>query len=147
METTVNIRELRREDAQAVGVIRAAISPEDGELDCRRLVEHYVLEGNKNTSLVAEMDGNIVGYMFSTVLYAGFGIKKSGWIMSLGVHPDYMGRGIGLELANRVCELYKENKVKTVYSAVAWDSTDVLSFFKKLGFERSEFVNLKKDLE
>ena len=84
--------------------------------------------------------------MISTVLYAGFGIKKSAWIMAIGVHPEYMGQGIGLSLARKICDIYKEKGIKNIYSSVLWDSTDVLSFFKKLGFERSEFINLKKRL-
>jgi len=95
---------------------------------------------------VAEINGAVVGYMISTTLYAGFGIKKSAWIMAIGVHPDYMGHGIGLKLARKICEVYKDKGIKNIYSSVLWDSTDVLSFFKKLGFERSEFINLKKKL-
>jgi len=57
-----------------------------------------------------------------------------------------MGKGIGLKLAGKICEVYKNKGIKNIYSSVLWDSTDVLSFFKKLGFERSEFINLKKKL-
>jgi ribosomal protein S18 acetylase RimI-like enzyme len=92
------------------------------------------------------LNNKVVGYMISTTLYAGFGIRKSAWIMAIGVHPDYMGQGIGLALANRVCDIYRAKQVESIYSSVMWDSIDVLSFFKKLGFKRSEFINLKKDL-
>jgi hypothetical protein len=30
---------------------------------------------------------------------------------------------------------------------VRWDSTDMLSFFKTLGFDRSNFINLRKVLK
>jgi len=36
--------------------------------------------------------------------------------------------------------------VKKIYTSVRWDSTDLLSFFKAVGFERSDFINLRKDL-
>lgn len=146
MEETVSIREIRLADAEAIQDIRMAISPEDANVDFEKLVEQHISDGNGKTSLVAEINGRVVGYMISTTLYAGFGIRRSAWIMSIGVHPEYMGQGLGLKLANRICDIYRDKGVKSIYSSVMWDSIDVLSFFKKLGFQRSEFINLKKDL-
>jgi ribosomal protein S18 acetylase RimI-like enzyme len=140
------IREIRLEDAQAIEDIRGAISPQDANVDFLKLVKQQASDGNGATSLVAELNQKVVGYMISTTLYAGFGIRKSAWIMAIGVHPDYMGQGIGLALANRICDIYRKKEVSCIYSSVMWDSIDVLSFFKKLGFKRSEFINLKKDL-
>jgi len=146
VEHAVNIREITLEDASAIQQIRRAISEEDGAVDFEKFIEQQISENRGKLSLVAVINGRVVGYMISTVLYAGFGIKKSAWIMAIGVHPEYMGQGIGLSLARKICDTYKEKGVKNIYSSVLWDSTDVLSFFKKLGFERSEFINLKKKL-
>jgi len=140
------IREIRQEDAQAIEDIRVAISQQDANVDFLKLVKQHVSNGNGTTSLVAELNKKVVGYMISTTLYAGFGIRKSAWIMAIGVNPEYMGQGIGLAMAQRICDIYREKGVSSNYSSVMWDSIDVLSFFKKLGFRRSEFINLKKDL-
>ena len=146
MEDTVNIREITLNDAEAIQNIRKAISEDDAEVNFVKNIQRQIFEGTDNSSLVAQINGTVVGYMISTSLYAGFGIKRSAWIMAIGVHPGYMGQGIGLKLARKICEIYKEKGIKNIYSSVRWDSTDVLSFFKKLGFERSEFINLKKKL-
>ena len=146
VEDTVNIREITLNDEKAIQNIRKAISEDDGEVNFEKIIGKQLSEDSDKSSLVAEIDGVVVGYMISTSLYAGFGIKKSAWIMAIGVHPDFMGQGIGLKLARKICEIYKNKGVKNIYSSVLWDSTDVLSFFKKLGFERSEFINLKKKL-
>ena len=146
MENTVNIRGITENDAEAIQNIREAITADDADIDSEKLIEQQVRDDNGKASLVAEVNGSVAGYMISTTLYAGFGIKKSAWIMAIGVHPDYMGQGIGLALARKICEIYKNRGVEHIYSSVRWDSTDVLSFFKKLGFERSEFINLKKKL-
>jgi N-acetylglutamate synthase-like GNAT family acetyltransferase len=146
VEDIVKIREITLNDAQAIQNIREAISEDDGDVNFVKIIEQQMHEGASNSSMVAEINNAVVGYMISTALYAGFGIKKSAWIMDIGVHPDYMGQGIGLKLGRKICEVYKEKGIKNIYSSVLWDSTDVLSFFKKLGFERSEFINLKKKL-
>lgn len=146
LKNRVNIREITLDDAEAVHQIRKAISEDDAEVNFEKIIKQQTSESGSRSSLIAEINGDVVGYMINTTLYAGFGIKKSAWIMAIGVHPDFMGQGIGLELANRLCEIYKEKGVDHIYSAVRWDSTDVLSFFKKLGFERSDFINLKKKL-
>ncbi|PIP35560.1 MAG: GNAT family N-acetyltransferase, partial [Desulfobacterales bacterium CG23_combo_of_CG06-09_8_20_14_all_52_9] len=37
--------------------------------------------------------------------------------------------------------------IHNVHTSVQWDSTDLLSFFKTLGFNRSNFINLSKTLD
>jgi N-acetylglutamate synthase-like GNAT family acetyltransferase len=76
----------------------------------------------------------------------GLGISKSAWIATLGVRPDYMGQGIGAKIAEEVIKYYKTEGIEYVYTSVRWDSTDLLSFFKTLGFDRSNFINLRKAL-
>jgi ribosomal protein S18 acetylase RimI-like enzyme len=146
LKDRVKIKEITLDDAEAIQDIRRSISEDDADVDFTKIIERQIAEGADKSSLVAKIDGQVVGYMISTSLLAGFGIKKSAWIMAIGVLPDFMGQGIGLKLAERICDIYREKGIKHIYSSVRWDSTDVLSFFKKLGFERSEFINLKKKL-
>ncbi|MBT4874722.1 MAG: GNAT family N-acetyltransferase, partial [Desulfobacula sp.] len=94
VEDTVNVRAITLNDAAQIQNIRQAISEDDGEVDFKKIIEQQVFAGAGESSLVAEVNGTVIGYMISTRLYAGFGIKKSAWIMAIGVHPDYMGQGV-----------------------------------------------------
>jgi len=85
--------------------------------------------------------------MICYTILAGFGIDKSAWISMLGVDPKHMGKGIGKKLAQAMFELCKEKGIKNIYTSVPWDSTDMLSYFKTLDFDRSNFINLRKTLE
>jgi ribosomal protein S18 acetylase RimI-like enzyme len=85
--------------------------------------------------------------MISYILTLGFGIEKSAWIATLGVDPKYMGQGLGARMADEIFKFYAAEGIKNVHTSVRWDSTDLLSFFKTLGFDRSDFVNLRKVLE
>jgi ribosomal protein S18 acetylase RimI-like enzyme len=142
----VKIRRLRKEDAEAVSRINAVITKSPVESGIKKMVEENA-ESRGEISFVAEVKGRIVGYMISYLLAGGFGVKKSAWIAMFGVEPKFMGQGIGKGLANEIFKYYREKGIKDVYTAVEWDSTDILSFFKTLGFDRSNFINLKKELD
>lgn len=146
MSDSLNIRAITLEDTDAIQQIRRRISEDDAYVDFEKIIRQHVNDGTTQSCLVAEIDSRVVGYMISTTLYAGFGLKKSAWIMAIGVDPDHMGQGIGLALAQKICDFYKGKGIEYIYSSVIWDSIDVLSFFKKLGFERSQFINLRKKL-
>lgn len=145
MENLV-IRKLKKEDAREVDRINAVITKERAKDKFKRMVEELAQSAG-NMSYVAEYQGKVVGYMITYLLYGGFGIAKSAWIATLGVEPKFMGQGIGKALANEIFRIYSEKNINNIYTTVRWDSTDMLSFFKTLGFERSNFINLRREIE
>ena len=145
MENVV-IRKLKAADADEISRIYSAITQKPIRADFTQLVEEHATE-QKDACFVAELDGKVIGFMISYILTLGFGIEKSAWIATLGINPNYMGQGIGAGLAKKVFEFYRQEGVDNVYTSVRWDSTDLLSFFKTLGFDRSNFINLRKVLE
>lgn len=141
----LKIRKMRPEDASELERIQAEITRSTSKTNFHRIIQQQ-LKKDEDVSLVAEIGGKIVGYMISYVIYAGFGIDKGAWIATFGVDPKFMGQGIGKRLAQEVFKIYKKKGIKDVYTSVRWDSVDLLSFFKALGFDRSEFINLRKKL-
>jgi ribosomal protein S18 acetylase RimI-like enzyme len=142
----VIIRALRKQDAEEIVRIHAAITKATVSSDFKRVIEEHLQRGG-NTSIVAVSKDKVVGYMISYILSGGFGIEKSAWIALLGVDPKYMGQGIGKMLAQEVFNFCEEKSIKNIFTSVEWDSADLLSFFKTLGFDRSKFINLKKTIE
>jgi len=142
----VQIRKLHKEDAPEISRIYAAITRKAVDSDFKRVVEEHALRDD-GACFVAEHEGKVVGFMISYILTAGFGITKSAWIATLGVDPSCMGMGIGAGLAEEIFKYYKTQGIDKVYTSVRWDSTDLLSFFKTLGFDRSNFINLRKNIE
>ena len=140
------IRKLNGNDAEAIGKIYQAITKSSRVADFKKIVAKQA-KRDEDASFVAELKGKVVGYLISYTLTGGFGIARSAWIANIGVNPKLMGRGIGEKMASEIFKYYKNKKIKYVYTSVKWDSTDLLSFFKTLGFDRSEFINLKKNLE
>lgn len=145
MENVI-IRRLKPSDADEIGRIYGAITQKSVRADFKKLVEEHALR-TEDACFVAELDGQVAGFMVSYIMTLGFGIEKSAWIATLGVNPKYMGQGIGAQLAREVFKFYRGEGIHNVYTSVRWDSTDLLSFFKTLGFDRSNFINLRKVLE
>ena len=141
----VSFRKLKKEDAEDIRKIQAAITKTSVQAGFKRTIKEQAIQ-TEGASFVAELDGKVIGYMVSYILSGGFGISKSAWIAMLGVNPRYMGQGIGEGLAKEIFKYYKKKRIKDIYTSVRWDSTDLLSFFKTLGFDRSNFINLRKDL-
>ncbi len=142
----LQIRALRAGDAEGISRIQSAITQTPSEIDFKKICDDQVKRSG-SASFVAELEGKVVGYMISYVLSGGFGMEKSAWIAMLGVEPRLMGRGIGKRLAQEIFRVYRDRGIRNIYTSVRWDSTDLLSFFKTLDFDRSDFINLRKVLE
>lgn len=139
------IRKLKEEDIEAVGKIYNSIV----QLPKRADFITELKEQCKSTCFVnsvAEINNEIVGFLLSYVIYGGFGINKSAWISLLCVHPKFMAQGIGQSLAEEAFKVYKRIGIRNVHTSFEWNSGDLLSFFKNLGFSRSDFINLRKNI-
>jgi ribosomal protein S18 acetylase RimI-like enzyme len=96
----------------------------------------YYLRRAPEGSLVAEIDGEVVGFMLGDVRSGEFGIEeKSGWIEVLGVDPDAAGKGVGRALAEEMLARYRRAGVNRVRTMVDSSMPDVEAFFPRLGFE------------
>ena len=142
----LQIRKIKTEDASDIGNIQAAITKSPTNIDFGQIIEDQTRK-DEDISFVAEIDGRVVGYMISYIVFGGFGLEKSAWIATLGVDPKFMGQGIGKRLAEEILEVYRKKGINDIYTSVRWDSVDLLSFFKTLGFDRSNFINLRKELD
>lgn len=138
------IRKVKVEDSEEIARIYESIVKKYEEIDFNRIIREQVRNSGM-ANFVAELRGKVIGYMISYTLSGGFGIDKSAWIAMVGVDPKFMGKGIGKRLAEEVFRFYKDQGINNIYTSVRWDSTDLLSFFKTLKFDRSDFINLSKE--
>ncbi|MBU4582233.1 MAG: GNAT family N-acetyltransferase [Proteobacteria bacterium] len=142
----IKIRKLTARDLPQVVAIQGIITRQKVTAEkIAILKEHIKKEGNM--SLVAVADKRVVGFLISELMTNSFGLDQGGWIKNVGVLPQYMGKGIGQSLANQLFDAYRRKGINEIFTASRWDWGDLLSFFKSLGFERSNFINLYKKLD
>lgn len=96
------------------------------------------------TSFVAEVEGNVVGFILGDISGWEFGVPDTiGWIDTIGVDPVYQKRGLAKALANELIRSLKAVGVKTIYTLVSWNDWDLLQFFHAMGFNRGDMINLE----
>lgn len=146
MLMNLEIRTCREEDLTGIVKIQEDILRRKVTGKWIDLVKFH-LNKPEGICLAAVSEGEVVGYFCGQVKHGYFGMKHSGWIEMFGVSPKTMGHGAGQALARKAFDLFREHGVSDIYTAVRWDSGDLLAFFKSIGFNLSNFINLRNKLD
>ena len=100
-----------------------------------------------NSSLVAELDGKIVGFMMGDVYFGEFGIPDaSATIEALGVDRSVQHRGVASELMDQFVTNMKAAGVHKIYTLVNWNDFALEHFFSSHRFVPSKRINLELEL-
>lgn len=146
----VTIRVMRESDVTPVTEI-------DYKVFGKRRPEYYerkiaeVLDeesGRLVTSLVAEVGGQVAGFIMGGVYLGEFGIPETiASIDTIGVDPDYQRQGIAGYLLDEFKTTVNKAGVNKVHTLVNWGDTDLLGFFASTGFVAANTLNLKLELD
>jgi ribosomal protein S18 acetylase RimI-like enzyme len=110
----------------------------------KEVVEGVCKDGAKFLTWVAEVDGNVTGFIAYTVNSE----DKTGEVELLAVHPDYQNRGIGTALNNFVLEKMRESGMKLAVVGTGGDSghAPARRSYEKAGYTALPLVRYYKDL-
>ena len=96
-------------------------------------------------SMIAEVDGKLVGFVMGKVFIGEFGIPEtSATIDTIGIDPNYGGRGIARELLDDFLAHLSAAGAETVQTLVSWEDWKLLKFFSSNKFNPSKTVNLER---
>ncbi|MBC8460810.1 MAG: GNAT family N-acetyltransferase [Deltaproteobacteria bacterium] len=95
-------------------------------------------------SLVAEMDGKVIGFIIGDASGWEYGVPEDvGWIDTIGVDPAYQRKGIAQMLFREMIDHLKKVGVTSIYTFVNWRDWSLLQFFDSMGFTKGDMVNLE----
>ena len=135
---SVDIGDVTRIDELVTGKYR----PDDWE---ERITYH--LRRDPDAAKVAELDGEVIGFMLGEVRSGEFGLEEpSGWIEVLGVDPEHQGHAVGRQLAEAMIDYFKSRGAQTVHTLVDESMEDIAGFFSSLGFEPASLRPFVKTL-
>ena len=104
-------------------------------------------QSNVYVSLVAELDGHVVGFLIARVNYGEFGRSEPTAILdSIGVDRAFARRRVGDALMAQLLMNLRALGVEHVESLVDWGQHDLMQFFAHHGFSPSARLCLRLDL-
>lgn len=136
--TGVRIRPLNELDIGAIVKIDEKVTGRYRPDEWERRVQYYIRR-DPDASLVAEVNGAVVGFMLGEVRAGEFGLEEpTGWIEVLGVDPAHQGKDIGRQLAEVMLKHFKAGGARSVRTLVDeglrhWEQIN--RFFRSLGFQ------------
>ena len=97
------------------------------------------------TFIVAEENGNVVGYIMCRVEVGlsniGLpGLVKKGHVVSVAVLPEHRRKGVGGALVTKAMESMRTYGAKQCYLEVRVTNEEAISLYKKLGLEVSRSI-------
>ncbi len=140
------VRVMKEGDIQAIINIDAKVTGiKRAEYYERKVASMLDNKGSIATSLVADNDGLVIGFIMGNIYTGEFGIPQTtASLDTIGIDPDYANQGTGALLLEEFIRHVKVAGVKDIQTLVDWDNIRLLRFFNKNGFIPSRTLNLEK---
>jgi len=143
----VLVRSLCQEDLDHVIRIDAKITGHYRRNFFQRKFEEVLYESGVRMSLIAELDGMVVGFMMARVDFGEFGRTASEAVIdTLGVAKAFRSQHVGHALLAQLLANLATLQVESVRSEVEWNNFGLLGFLDRCGFMPSQRLALSCDL-
>lgn len=141
-----DVRLLARDDLPAILAIDRRVTGRSREGYLTEVMHEALADSGVRVSLVARRDGVTAGFLMAKTDYGDFGrTGPVAVIDTLGVGPEFTGRGIGTALLSQLFLNLHALRVEQVETVIARENTQLLQFFYRAGFapgQRLEFVKV-----
>lgn len=97
-------------------------------------------------SFVAEVDGQLAGFVLARHAFLGEPPMEVGLIQIMGVDPDYWRQGIATALINTLLDACRAKGLRAVWILVNERDSQLQGLFGHLSFRRGELVDYTKTL-
>jgi len=95
-------------------------------------------------SFVAEVNGEVQGFVLARRAYFGEPFTEVGLIQILGVDPDHWRQGIATQMVNALVEACQDKKLNAVRIMVDENDDQLQHLFQRLGFRRGKLIDYTK---
>ena len=144
----VLVRTMTADDLDPVARIDAAGSGRSRPAYFNKLMEKSVQHTDLCISLVAELDGQVVGFVVGTLYYGEFGVAEpSASIDVIGVDGRYRRQQVGQALMRQLRINLSALRITSLRTEVSWDDFDLMAFFRSAGFRPSNRLCLERELD
>lgn len=143
----VLVRTLNEKDLESIVGIDAAAMGRRRHEYYRDKVTAALRDSRMRMSLVAELDGVVVGFLMAQLHYGEFGRPEPTAVLdSIGVHPEWREHHVGKALMRQFAMNAKALGVEVVRTEVSWDDFSLLAFLRREGFAPGQRLVLERKL-
>ncbi len=133
--TEADLPRVKEIDKELVGPHRSISWP-------LRIEAHWwVYRGLPN--FVAEVDGELVGFILGDIRGVEYGTEIGGWIDMMGVAPKRQSMGVGRMLVETFCAECQKQGVKVMVIVMGSDKR-LVKFWNSVGFRKGNLVSYEK---
>ena len=131
--TRIVVRRMREDDLPAVSELAMLANPHATKEKYR---EHVAaeLKDNSDSSFVATVEGNVIGYAQAEVCD-----NKEALLEDIAVADEYKNRGVGKQLLNKEVMVLKQKGARILLAEVHYKCASAIPFYYKHDFRISGF--------
>ena len=109
-----------------------------------RKLEEALHESDVRVSLVAERDGDPVGFVMARVDFGEFGhVQPTAVLDTIGVDPVARGQGVGRALLSQLFMNLMTLRVESVRTELGWSDQELVTFMERCGVRPSQRLCLE----
>ncbi len=148
MAKPIFIRNLREDDLPAIVDIEDRTTGISRREYWQKRIEMSEAIRPHWTSLIAEVDNRVAGFVFGRAGEMEFGLPGTiAWIEIIGVNPAYRKLGIGAKLMEQFASSAEDHGIQTIFTLLGPGHPDMERFFTKLGFAPGQMTHYQKKLK
>jgi ribosomal protein S18 acetylase RimI-like enzyme len=143
----IPIRSMVRDDLAAILRIDRRITGRDRGAYFKRKLAEAMEESGVRVSLVAEIDGQVSGFIMARVEFGEFGsIEPEAVIDTIGVEASRGHKGVGSALVSQLMTNLQGLRIERVRTEVDWNRFGLLSFLERMGFRPHRRLALRRSV-
>ncbi|MEI2776638.1 MAG: GNAT family N-acetyltransferase [Tetrasphaera sp.] len=143
----VLVRSLEESDLEDVVQLDRLATGQNRVEYYQRMVEEALHLTGIRLSLVAELEGRLVGVMMVRADYGEFGKVESGAVLdTVVVEPGLEGRHVARAMLGQLLGNLKSLCVDVLRTEVAWDDVALVRFFAHNGFTHAQRLSFVREL-
>jgi ribosomal protein S18 acetylase RimI-like enzyme len=142
------VRTMREGDLDAIVAIDALATGRRRPTYFGLMLQRAIGQASLQISLVAELDGRVVGFLIGSLYYGEYGVvEPTASVDAIGVDPRYRGHRVGKAMMRQLRINLGALQISILRTEVDWDDLDLVAFFKSEGFSPAPRLCLETSVD
>ncbi len=143
----IAVASLTEQDLDALALIDGKLTGRDRRPYMAAKLDEALLDSGIRISLTARSDGIVAGFVMARLDFGDFGRTDAVAVIdTIGVHPEFAGRGIAQALLSQLLVNLNGLRVESAETAIALDDFELLGFLYRSGFHPTQRIALVKQV-